>query len=174
MPTRRPRRAKTKNGAVLIAALMDSAGPDPPSHPWDRYHGAKKWGWYLDDLDGWREMLATEAPIKALEVGAFDGVSANLMLDLLFTHPQSEIHAIDPYLADPTTPEVGDQTRECFEENCRIGGHEDQVKLYEGISAEVLAELRFHLYRRQSSREGRLHRRRALLEPFETRRNRCF
>jgi predicted O-methyltransferase YrrM len=107
--------------------------------PWARYRGAKKWGWYLDDGEAWRRLFATDAPVKALEVGAFDGVSANLMLDLLFTHPQSEVHAIDPYLPDPTTPEVDATTRGCFEENCRIGGHEEQVKLYEGISAEVLA-----------------------------------
>src|SRR5688572_18229983 len=100
---------------------MEAAGNNRPSRPWDRYRGLKKWGWYLDDLSGWRAMLATAAQVKVLEIGAFDGVSANLMLDLLFTHPQSELHAIDPWLPDPTTPEVDDQTRTCFEENCRIG-----------------------------------------------------
>lgn len=118
---------------------MDALDHHPPSMPWDRYRGVKKWGWYLDDLHGWRSLLTTEAPVKALEVGAFDGVSANLMLDLLFTHPESEVHAIDPYLPDPTTPEVDERTRDHFEENCRIGGHESRVKLYEGLSAEVLA-----------------------------------
>ncbi len=114
---------------------------EPPSDtkPWDRYRGLKKWGWYLDDLANWQVLLSSDAPVKALEVGAFDGVSANLMLDLLFTHPQSEVHAIDPFLPDPTTPEVDDQTRESLEANCEIGGHEEQIKLYEGLSAEVLA-----------------------------------
>lgn len=109
------------------------------TNPRDRYRGVKKWGWYLDDLANWRALLTSAAPVKALEIGAFDGVSANLMLDLLFTHPESEVHAIDPFLPDPTTPEVDEQTRGCFEENCQTGGHEGQIKLYEGISAEVLA-----------------------------------
>lgn len=118
---------------------METTEDTAQPQPWDRYRGQKKWGWYLDDLDGWRELLTTETPVKALEVGAFDGVSANLMLDLLFTHRQSEVHAIDPYLPDPTTPEVNAETRDFFVENCTIGGHESQVQLYEGLSAEVLA-----------------------------------
>ncbi|HWB02684.1 MAG TPA: class I SAM-dependent methyltransferase [Verrucomicrobiales bacterium] len=112
--------------------------PAPPQ-PWDRYRGTKAWGWYLDDLENWQLLLATAEPVKALEVGGFEGISANLMLDLLFTHPDSEIHAIDPFLPDPTTPEVDGQTRECFEQNCATGGHEDRIKLYEGLSSEVLA-----------------------------------
>jgi predicted O-methyltransferase YrrM len=111
----------------------------PPVKPWDRYRGIKKWGWYLDDLDGWMGLLHSSQQVKALEVGAFDGVSANLMLDLLFTHPGSELHVIDPFLPDPTTPELDTQTRHSFEENCRIGGHEKQIALYEGLSGEVLA-----------------------------------
>jgi len=108
-------------------------------HPADKYRGAKKWGWYLDDLPAWRRMLFSAEPVRALEVGAFDGVSANLMLDLLFTHPASEVHAIDLFQPDPTTPEVDGGTRALFEENCRTGGHERQIKLYEGLSVEVLA-----------------------------------
>lgn len=109
------------------------------SNPHDKYRGHKQWGWYLDDLAAWRELFARKEPVKVLEIGAFDGVSANLMLDLLFTHPLSEVHAIDPFLTDPTTPEVNEDTRACFEDNCRTGGHDSQVKLYEGLSAEVLA-----------------------------------
>ena len=107
--------------------------------PWDRYCGTKQWGWYLDDLEGWEDLLRSDAPVKALEIGAFDGVSANLMLDLLFVHPDSEIHAIDPFLPDPTTPEVNEETKVCFEQNCTTGGNESRIRLYEGISAEVLA-----------------------------------
>jgi len=118
---------------------MASAGENAPPQPWERYRGTKKWGWYLDDLESWKLLLTTSERVRALEIGAFEGVSTNLMLDLLFTHPQSEVHAIDPYLPDPTTPEVNTQTRECFEENCITGGHESQIMLYDGLSAEVLA-----------------------------------
>ncbi len=109
------------------------------SRPWDKYTGAKQWGWYLDDLPALQSLLHSTEPVKALEIGAFDGVSANLMLDLLFPHPQSEVHVIDPWLPDPTTPELGEETRARFESNCRTGGHEAQIRVYEGLSAEVLA-----------------------------------
>lgn len=111
----------------------------PRVNPWDRYRGLKKWGWYLDDLASWERLLHTKDRVRVLEVGAFDGVSANLMLDLLFTHPESELHAIDPFLPDPTTPEVNEETRLHFEENLATGGHAHQIRLYEGLSAEVLA-----------------------------------
>jgi predicted O-methyltransferase YrrM len=104
-----------------------------------KYSGLKRWGWYLDDIERWRELFATAARVEALEIGAFDGVSANMMLDVLFVHPQSEVHAVDPYLPDPTTPEVGAVTQEVFCENVRRGGHLGRVHLYEGLSAEVLA-----------------------------------
>ncbi|HEX2747682.1 MAG TPA: class I SAM-dependent methyltransferase [Verrucomicrobiales bacterium] len=112
--------------------------PDGP-RPWDCYRGTKAWGWYLDDLENWQTFLATDKPVKALEVGGFEGISTNLMLDLLFTHPDSQVHAIDPFLPDPTTPEVDGLTRECFIENCKTGGHDEQITLYEGLSSEVLA-----------------------------------
>ncbi len=115
---------------------------DDPSFfpkPWDRYRGTKAWGWYLDDLENWRLLLTNASPVKALEIGGFEGISANLMLDLLFIHPESEVHTIDPFMPDPTTPEVNDRTKQCFEENQRIGGHGDRLRIYEGLSAEVLA-----------------------------------
>jgi predicted O-methyltransferase YrrM len=104
-----------------------------------KYKGLKEWGWYLDDLEGWRDLLSTRFPIRALEVGAFDGVSANLMLEALFRHPKSEVHCIDPYLHDPTTPRVGVEVREQFLKNQKIGERGEAIQLYEGLSVEVLA-----------------------------------
>jgi predicted O-methyltransferase YrrM len=112
---------------------------NPAPHPHDKYLGVKKWGWYVDDLLALRLLLHSTEAVKALEIGAFDGVSANLMLDLLFTNPLSEVHAIDPWLPDPATPELCSATRDQFDENCRIGGHEDRIKVYEGFSVDVLA-----------------------------------
>lgn len=104
-----------------------------------RYEGLKKWGWYLPDAQQWIRHFRSDTPVKALEIGAFDGVSAALMLDVLFPHPVSEVHAVDPYLPDPTTPQVSAQTRELFLRNRLTGGHGERMKLYEGLSAEVLA-----------------------------------
>lgn len=105
----------------------------------ERYEGLKKWGWYLDDLAGWFDVLETGHAIKALEVGAFDGVSANLMLDVLFPNSESEVHCIDPYLEDATTPQVSEEVREQFLRNRAASGREDSIQLYEGLSVEVLA-----------------------------------
>jgi len=104
----------------------------------DKYVGLKKWGWYLG-LQDWKTLFHTEKPARVLEIGAFDGVSANMMLDHLFPHPESRVCCIDPFLPDPTTPEVSKQTRLDFYENLKRGGHTEQIDIFEGLSVEVLA-----------------------------------
>ncbi len=108
------------------------------TQPHDKYDGLKRWGWYIDQFEAWHEHLATDAPVRVLEIGAFDGVSANMMLDAIFTHPQSQVVAIDPYHADPTTPEVDASTRDTFLRNARIGGHQERIKLLQGYSFDLL------------------------------------
>ena len=61
-----------------------------------------------------------------------------MMLDAIFTHPQSQVVAIDPYHADPTTPEVDASTRDTFLRNARIGGHQERIKLLQGYSFDLL------------------------------------
>lgn len=104
------------------------------------YREHKGWGWYHkeSELATLVRFCHTAAKAKALEIGAFDGVSANSMLDILFPHPDSEVHTIDLYAPDPTTPEVTHATSSLFAENCRLGGHVNRIFLYEGMSAEVL------------------------------------
>ncbi len=104
-----------------------------------KYTDEKRWGWYRLHPERWLRHLASDEPMRVLEIGAYDGVSANMMLDSVFRHPASEVHTIDPYLSDPTTPGVGEWTRELFEQNCRRGEHGDKIRLYEGTSVEVLA-----------------------------------
>lgn len=103
-----------------------------------RYEGLKQWGWYLSQLEQWMEHVRTTEPVTVLEIGAFDGVSCNLMLDLIFTHPQSRVVAIDPFLPDPTTTEVQAHTKSQFLKNIINGGHENQIRLIEGFSSDVL------------------------------------
>lgn len=126
--------------ATAGAPAMSMAG-GAATRPWDKYDGIKQWGWYVDQFDAWREHLATDAPVRVLEIGAFDGVSANMMLDAIFTHPQSQVVAIDPYLPDPTTPEVDASTRDTFLRNARIGGHENRIKLLLGESFDLLPQM---------------------------------
>jgi predicted O-methyltransferase YrrM len=105
------------------------------------YRDNKAWGWYRTELDIWRRLVASEHPVKVLEIGAFDGVSANSMLDFIFTHPESTVDTVDPYLPDPTTPEVCKETRSIFLENHRLGGHGNRIRLHEGRSIDVLASM---------------------------------
>ena len=106
-----------------------------------RYEGLKQWGWYLSQYAEWTTYLKTSEPVLVLEIGAFDGVSANLMLDLIFTHPESRLVAIDPFLPDPTTIEVGDSTKSHFLRNVVNGRHESQIRLIEDFSSEALPGL---------------------------------
>lgn len=107
-----------------------------------KYNGHQRWGWYLDDHEYWISLLKfDEGPVKAMEIGAYDGVSANMMLDLLFPHADTRLHCIDPYLPDPTTPGENEQWKELFLRNREIGGHEDQIILHEGLSFDVLTRL---------------------------------
>jgi predicted O-methyltransferase YrrM len=132
----------SKKGLVIVTDLRRHEKPcsfQTSDQVIDRYEGHKKWGWYLDQITQWQYWLASKDPVRALEIGAFDGVSANLMLDLLFPHPDSTVHCIDPYLADPTTPQVSVETKDVFLRNCITGKHENSIQLYEGRSLEVLA-----------------------------------
>ena len=133
---------QTPAGPTAETAVLHSFGGTPvrkEDQGHGKYVGLKNWGWYLNDLHLWRERFGSDERRRVLEVGAFDGVSANRMLDAVFRHSKSEVHCIDAFLPDPTTPQVGEQTKGQFEENARLGEHERQIYLYEGLSAEVLA-----------------------------------
>lgn len=109
--------------------------------PLEKYRDEKSWGWYRMVPGAWQRWVASTLPRKVLEIGAFDGVSANAMLDAIFTHPDSTVDTVDPYLPDPTTPQVAESTRALFEENCRRGGHGGRIRLHVGRSLEVLARM---------------------------------
>ncbi|MEO6688159.1 MAG: class I SAM-dependent methyltransferase [Dokdonella sp.] len=116
--------------------------PEPPctadAHPWDKYEGLKLWGWYIDQMDLWKQHLFAKEPARILEIGAFDGVSANMMLDTIFVNRQSHLVAIDPFLPDSTTPEVGEGTHQTFLRNADIGNHRDRISLLHGFSFDLL------------------------------------
>ncbi|PAW67526.1 MAG: hypothetical protein B9S38_12255 [Verrucomicrobiia bacterium Tous-C4TDCM] len=109
--------------------------------PLEKYRDEKSWGWYRMVPDAWQRWVASAHPRRVLEIGAFDGVSANVMLEAIFTHPGSTVDTVDPYLPDPTTPQVAESTRALFEENCRRGGHGDRERLHRGRSLETLARM---------------------------------
>jgi len=126
---------------VVPTGSLSAGAPDPTvlDNLLSRYVGLKKWGWYLSQVKEWMAHVYNPAPVHVLEIGGFDGVSANLMLDFVFPHPKSRLTAIDPFLLDPTTPEVGENTRAHFLENALRGEHQDRIELVECLSFEALS-----------------------------------
>jgi predicted O-methyltransferase YrrM len=57
--------------------------------------------WFLDTVTEWKKFLTgeerTKTPLKALEVGSFEGMSAAWMLEHVLTHDDSHITCIDPF-----------------------------------------------------------------------------
>lgn len=95
------------------------------------YKGNKERGWFLDDCGRWRDLFGMEGTTRILEIGATDGVNTNALLDQLFPHPASEIHAVRSCAMDGGV--------DFFEENAAAGGHQGQIHLYEGEAVEILA-----------------------------------
>ena len=126
-------------------AILHSGSPygPPPGvkESASRYRGLKTTGWYVAEPETWEIYFGADGPVKVLEIGASDGVSANLMLDLLFPHPASEVHCIDLYDPIPDLPGFAEQCRSDFDENARRGGHSSQLHCYEGHSGEILATM---------------------------------
>ena len=133
------RHLPTSRGITIIGPPSSGRSGSGEMDAGSSYHGLKTAGWYVDDPATWEIHLASEEPMKILELGASDGVSANLMLDLLFPHPSSEVHCIDLYDPVPDLPGFAEQRRIDFDENARRGAHSARLHLYEGTSAEVLA-----------------------------------
>ncbi|MEL6927817.1 MAG: tetratricopeptide repeat protein [Cyanobacteria bacterium J06600_6] len=79
----------------------------------------------------WSEQLKSlkGEPVKALEVGCYQGMSSCWMLDALLTHPASHLTCIDSQF-DPK-----------FQENIAKTGAESRVSLYQNKSHEQMANL---------------------------------
>lgn len=101
----------------------------------DQYAGESGRSWHSEDFPAWSIFFReTRLAVKVLETGAGDGTSANLMLDELFPHAESEVHAVDLY-----DEETGGEERAHFEANAAAGGHAARIHHYEGTTHEVLA-----------------------------------
>jgi hypothetical protein len=85
--------------------------------------------WYENELDEWKKCFTYQQPVRAMEIGVADGMSGKHLLGTLFTHDQSELHLVN----------TDDEGEEDFLEHIKQGGHENQLHLYNGNSAEILA-----------------------------------
>jgi len=77
--------------------------------------------------------LKDRPDVQILEIGSFEGRSANWFLDNIATHPTSAITCVDLF------PPRLDQF---FDHNIRAGGNEEQVTKLQGKSQEVLRGLK--------------------------------
>jgi hypothetical protein len=110
-------RIPTRKGLALVVdptrrpELIKSTAKTQAS----RYDGQDTSGWFASDFLAWWVLLGESGrPCRILETGAADGVSANLMLDELFVHPESEVYGIDLYHGN---------AGEAFAANTERGGH---------------------------------------------------
>lgn len=131
----------SRKGMALVTDLRRHAGLDSSQvgGRLQMYHCTATRAWYLNDYQQWHFWLGTAKPIRALEIGASDGVSANLMLDKLFPHPESRVDCIDPYDVDEGNQAQLMKIKDLFLQNREIGKHAESIHLYEGRSLEVLS-----------------------------------
>jgi hypothetical protein len=104
-----------------------------------KYEGKRKWGWFTEGFRRYVDLLYAEEPRRALEIGWSEGVSANMMLEVLFPHRSSEVHVLFPAESGFLTNEEAVNLENQFRVNAELGSHASQIHLYQGHSAEVLA-----------------------------------
>ncbi len=126
-----PVKASSIHEAICALAKTPDVEGGPTGHDRD----VNRW-WFEDDTEEWRRWFAVEQPVRALEIGSKNGVSANLMLKTLFIHSESEVHCIETF---DTLSGQGEEIRVEFMRNAKSHGHERQIELYEGTSVEILA-----------------------------------
>lgn len=97
-----------------------------------RYKGELSSGWFIDDYERWKLFFRKSEPARVLVIGPSDGISACLLMEVLFTHPSSEIHSID-------WPDAEGETRaERFASCMAAAGIASRSYRYEGDHSEVL------------------------------------
>jgi predicted O-methyltransferase YrrM len=91
--------------------------------------------WVTFNARGWDRVLAglkAVPGLRYLEVGAFEGRSANWFLDHILTHASSAATLVEPFLYSP---------RWALEWNLRMAGHSSRARVLQGRSTELLPGL---------------------------------
>ncbi len=84
--------------------------------------------------DQWKQFLPVGTlPIKYLEIGVFYGANAISVANTYAAHPDSEIHAIDPWLFKDDNINFED-VYSTFKRNLERSGHENKIKYYRDFS----------------------------------------
>ena len=92
--------------------------------------------WFSHNIHNWMTHLKPFAghPVRSLEIGSFEGMSACWLLDHILTHPWSSLTCIDQYF------------QEVFEFNVAQTGAADRLTQLTGDSHTILATLTPEIY----------------------------
>ena len=71
-----------------------------------------------------------------LEIGSYEGASACFFSDVLLNHPNSSLTCVDPFIADDTTFNVGEETFQRFCSNIQRSKHAAKVTLHKMLSRD--------------------------------------
>ena len=92
--------------------------------------------WVSDVEERWRDELGhlkNQSNVRILEIGSFEGRSANWFLDNIVTHPSSSVTCVDLF---------GPRLDQFFDHNIRVGGNAERVVKLRGKSQKVLRDLK--------------------------------
>lgn len=104
--------------------------------------------WFSMHIPCWRSVLgklAGQQNIHFLEIGCFEGIATNWMLDYIITSPNSDITVIDTFEGSPEFALVDYDSKkrnqkQIFLDN--IGTRINKVKILQGYSSDMLPTLK--------------------------------
>ena len=100
--------------------------------------------WFDGHRHNWERWTAhlKGRPIRALEIGSFEGRSARWIVDTLLTHPESRLDCVDTWEG---SPEHGgafkDVLYDRFRENLADAVESGKVIMHRGLSQNMLPKL---------------------------------
>lgn len=103
--------------------------------------------WFETVRPDWEELTSElrSRPLRALEVGSFEGCSTTWMLDNLMDHPDSRLTSVDWFEGSPEHDTPGfhlSDLEEQFWGNIAKTKHPTKLRQLKGTSAERLVQLR--------------------------------
>lgn len=96
--------------------------------------------WFDQNIPYWKSYLGRfeDHPIKALEIGCFEGRATKWLLSNILTHPESKIIVVDTFTGSPEFPQFGidnSKIRSNFDKN--IKDFQAKVEIWEDNSSVI-------------------------------------
>jgi predicted O-methyltransferase YrrM len=96
---------------------------------------------FTQNIGNWSKWLAAfcNRPIRALEIGSFEGRSAYWLAENILTHPQARLVCIDTFKGGQDMTEFDDSIYMRFLENVKPWGN--KIEVHMGRSGDVLPKI---------------------------------